>query len=117
MRLKDRTASPVGGFYYDDPETGQRIFTDGNFQKLINGVREWYKLKGIPIPEKLAELIEDSICIRQPPGKCYYTKGTGDQISRFIHTAASVIDRVAGTQLEKRARGCGGCSGRRVRIN
>lgn len=117
MKLKNRNEVPIGGFYYDDPITGETIVTDGNFDKLLSGVKAWYKLKGVPEPDRLKELIEDQICTRQPPGKCYYTKGVGDQIAKAIHTVAAVIDSAAGTNLQTRARSCGKCSKRRVMIN
>lgn len=117
MKLKNKSETPIGGFFYHDPITKEVIVTDGNFTKLLNGVREWYALKGIEIPARIAELIEDQICTRQPPDKCWYTKGAGDRIAKAIHTVAKVVDKVAGTKIEKRVRTCGGCSKRRVMIN
>lgn len=117
MRLKDRNESPVGGFYYDDPITGDRVESGGNFDSLVRAVENWLTIKGQEIPPKLSALIEDQICMRQPPNRCFYTKGVGDQISKVIHGVASVVDRVAGTDLEKKARGCSRCGKRRVRLN
>jgi hypothetical protein len=76
-----------------------------------------YEANGIEVPYDLDKMIEDQICTRQPKGKCYYTKGLGDKISKAIHSVASVVDKVAGTQLEKKARGCSGCAKRRQRLN
>jgi hypothetical protein len=117
MKLKDKSSAPIGGWFYDVPETGDRLWSDVGYDKLIRGVKEWYALKGIDEPELLKELIEDQICTRQPSDRCFYTKGFGDRIAQTIHKVARVVDKVAGTKLEKKARGCSKCSQRRVRIN
>ena len=117
MKLKNRNETPVGGFYYDEPTSGRPIVTDGNFDKLVAGVKQWYLSRGEAIPDKIESLIEDQICTRQPEDKCWYTKGTGDQLSRAIHKMAGAVDKVLGTNLKKKARSCGKCSKRRVMIN
>lgn len=116
MKLKNKNDTPIGGFYYDDPITGRPIVTDRNFDNLVRGVHDYYVSRGIQVPDKLAALIEDQICMRQPPDKCFY-KGLGDRIAQTIHTAAAAVDKVAGTNLQTTARRCGKCSKRRVNLN
>lgn len=116
MKLRDRNRSPVNGFYYDDPIYGN-VTVQGNFDKLVLAVASRYKANGKPIPNNLAALIEDQICMRQPPDRCYYTKGLGDQIAMGVHKAAAAVDSLLGTNLQKKARGCGGCAKRRMSLN
>ena len=115
MRLKDRQTTPNGGFFYDDPDLG-RISTDGNFQKLVRLVEARQLARGFKV-DNLEMIIEDQICSRQPKGKCFYTSGLGDMVARVVHQVASVVDSVAGTQLEQKARGCGSCGKRRNSLN
>jgi hypothetical protein len=117
MKLKDIRRSPVGGFYFDDPVSGRIIATDGNFDKLYRSVCSVYQAMGYDIPDNLALVIEDQICMRQPSDRCYYTSGLGDRLSLVIHKAAAKVDKLLGTQLEQKARGCGGCGSRRMKLN
>lgn len=116
MQLKDRNRSPIGGFFYDDPETNRVIVTEGNFEKLVRDVRAWHAANGIKSPDVLVAMIENQICDRQPPDRCF-NGGFGDLTAKIIHAGAKAIDKVAGTQLYKKARGCGGCSKRRAIMN
>lgn len=117
MRLVNRNQSPVGGFYFIVPETNYKVMTDGNFEKLVDAAVAYYNINQLPIPDYLEAIIEDQICMRQPAGRCRYTKGLGDQIAKAAHAVTGLIDKVAGTNLQKRARGCGGCARRRQRLN
>lgn len=117
MRLRDRNLTPIGGYFYDDHEAGRRITTDGNFSRLVDAVVSFRNANSIPVPAFMEALIEDQICARQPIGRCYYTGGLGDKVSKVINYTAKVVDKALGTQLEKKARGCGGCASRRTRLN
>jgi hypothetical protein len=117
MKLKDQRRSPVGGFYFNDPISGRQIVTDGNFDRLFRAVCSLYQAMGYEIPGNLRDVIEDQICMRQPADRCYYTKGLGDRLSLVVHKVAANVDKVLGTQLEKKARGCGGCGRRRMKLN
>jgi hypothetical protein len=117
MRLVNRRETPSGGFTYTDPLTTRFFSTDSTFDSLVKKVSDYQSAQGIETPSNLALLIEDQICMRQPPGKCRYSKLAGDQVSRVIHKAASVVDKLLGTTLEKKARGCGGCGRRRQKLN
>lgn len=116
MKLKDPKRAPVGGFYYDDPKYGT-VSVSGGLDALVSAVASYYKANGEAVPEKLKATIEDQICTRQPADRCYYTKGLGDRISQGIHLVAAAVDSVAGTKLQKKARGCGGCAKRRMKLN
>lgn len=126
MRLKDKRTAPVGGFYYifsDEKEKEYRVNGyGGSFNALLSAVRTHMARNGVTIPSNLEDYIEDQICSRQPPDRCFYEKKAGDQISKGIHTFASGADKVAQvlgvkTQLEKKARGCIGCAKRRMAMN
>jgi hypothetical protein len=106
----------VGGFSYKDP-SGRTFQTSSSFDSLVRTVKSFYLANGWDIPANLEHLIEDQICTRQPPDRCYYTKGLGDRVSLVIHSIAGAVDKVAGTKLEKKARGCGGCGQRRMSMN
>lgn len=84
---------------------------------LESKVTAYMERNNISVPEDLREIIEDQICMRQPPKKCRYSRKAGDMISAVIHSVAGAVDSVAGTQLQKKARGCGGCGKRRQRLN
>lgn len=117
MRLRNKRETPVGGFTYSDPISERWFDTDSTFKSLVTKVRGYHQANGFETPENLETLIEDQICMRQPPGRCFYTSGLGDQISKVIHKVAGAVDKVAGTQLERKARGCGGCGKRRTKLN
>ena len=117
MRLRNKRETPVGGFNYHD-DISQRFFdTDSTFDSLVDKVRNYHQANGMDSPLNLGELIEDQICTRQPPGRCYYTSGAGDQLAKAIHGVAGAVDKVLGTNLQQKARGCGGCAKRRARLN
>jgi len=42
---------------------------------------------------------------------------SGDVTANIIHSAARMIDKVAGTSLEKKAKGCKVCGKRKERMN
>lgn len=117
MRLRNKRETPVGGFNYHDPVSARFFDTDSNFDSLVDKVRNYHLANGMPTPPNLIELIEDQICTRQPPGRCYYTKQLGDQVTQVIHGVAGAVDKVLGTNLQQKARGCGGCAKRRAKLN
>lgn len=116
MKLKDKNATPVGGFFYDDPVTDRRISTSGSFRTLVKTVRDIQSARGYEV-QNLDIIIEDQICSRQPAGKCFFTRGLGDIIANVIHTTAGAIDKVAGTQLAVKAKKCKSCGKRREALN
>ncbi len=115
MYIIDRNSSVVGSYYFDDPLLSRRIATDGNFADLYKAVVSMRKANEIETPGTLFQEIEDQICQRQPPGKC--RMGAGDFIASGIQKIAKAVDRVAGTKLEEKARGCGGCKKRKITLN
>lgn len=117
MRLRNKRETPVGGFNYTDPISERFFDTDSTFDSLVDKVRNYHAANGFSSPPNLALIIEDQICTRQPQGRCYYTSGLGDQVSKVIHGVAAAVDKVAGTNLQKKARGCGGCAKRRAKLN
>jgi hypothetical protein len=116
MRLKDRKASPIGGFSYDDPLTDRVIVSQGSFDTLVREVRQWQAAQGITSPAELEQIIENQICDRQPASKCW-KRGLGDLVAGVVQKVAGAVDAVAGTNLKKKAKRCGGCSKRRVMLN
>jgi hypothetical protein len=68
-----------------------------------------------PIPADLEYLVEHQICLRQPEGRCW--QQSGDVVANVIHGVARVIDKVTGTKLEKKAKGCATCGKRRDKLN
>jgi hypothetical protein len=117
MRLKDRNQAPAGGWWFKtDDGTVIRPKRNPGLNQLHDDVLDYLLTKGLPVPDRLIELIEDQVCTRQPKGRCKY-QGLGDRVAQVIHTAAAVVDSVAGTNYEYKARGCGGCGARRRRLN
>ncbi len=114
MRLKDRLRAPVGGWYFDDPVMNKRI-SGGSLRELVKRVNSFRYANGID--DISEEEIEDTICMRQPKERCWYTKKLGDSLTRVIHAVAGAADKVLGTQLEKKARRCGSCGSRRRALN
>ena len=71
----------------------------------------------IELPNNIEQMVEDQICQRQPSDRCWYSDGLGDKIAQAIHTVAAATDRVLGTKLEHKARGCSSCNKRRNALN
>jgi len=120
MKLKEPRRAPVGGFKY--------IYTITRFgndykatvygetlHKLIVNVERDMKSNGMEVPSDLAYRVELQICERQPPDRCWI--GAGDRLAFAIHGAARLIDNIAGTKLESRAKGCSSCLKRRQKLN
>lgn len=119
MRLWRRNDAPVGGWVYF-LEDGTRVPMSGvsvGLDALVQAVESKMTGLGIEVPRFLAELVEDQICLRQPEGRCRYSRKLGDVISATISKVAGAIDAVAGTDLKPRARGCSKCGKRRVTLN
>jgi len=124
MRLWNTSESPVGGWRYTYvDEFGNEYQVRGTSKKTLEAeVRHDMKANGIIPPSGLDSYIEDQICSHQPAGRCLYEDKAGDQLSKFIHIFAGGIDSAAGaiginTNLERKARGCRGCSQRRTNMN
>lgn len=124
MRLWNTSESPVGGWKYQYSDSHGNVYeVRGTSKKtLIAAVVADMKSNNVEIPQPLEAYVEDQICTRQPPGRCTYESGAGDQIAKYIHIFAGGIDSAAAkiginTSLEKKARGCIGCSQRRVQMN
>lgn len=115
MRLLQKDSSPIGGFFFNDELLGRNVFTQGNFKNLVDEVIALRIANDLNVPETISQEIEDQICSRQPKGKC--RMGVGDKVAKVIQTAARAVDVVAGTQLEKKAKGCKGCRKRKVILN
>lgn len=120
MKLKDPHLAPVGGWYYEftltrEARTFPAIIRSGSFRNLIANVKKDMEINGNEIPVDLAYQIEQQICQRQPEGRCWMQ--TGDQVANMIHSAARLIDSVAGTTLERKAKGCKVCGKRRSVLN
>lgn len=116
MRLKDRSRSPIGGFFYDDPLSNRVIVSQGDFSKLVSEVKAWHAANNIKSPDQLEAMIENQICDRQPADRCF-KRGLGDITASIIQAGAKMVDAVAGTNLAKTAKRCGGCSKRRAMLN
>jgi hypothetical protein len=52
---------------------------------------------------------------RQPAERCWM--GAGDHVAQAIHGVARVVDKIAGTRLEQKAKGCSSCQRRRQTLN
>lgn len=117
MKLWNKNEPVVGGWFFELSDgTIIRAETSG-LRPLVRKVEGYMDANSMPIPVNLEDLIEDQICTRQPKDKCRYTKGAGDKLSKVIHGVAGAIDSVIGTNLETRARRCGGCGRRRSKMN
>lgn len=125
MRLKNSSDTPIGGWRFEIEINGKTKVikeNEGGKRKLLSKIRSFYANNRIDVPENLEDIVEDQICMRQPVGRCFYTKGIGDQFSKVIHGVAKVIDTGArrigvSSNLEKKARGCSGCGRRRNKLN
>jgi hypothetical protein len=122
MKLKNRNLAPVGGWYYKyeikrDKLTFPAIVYGSTWSSLIQNIQKDCRSNGIEIPENLEQVVEDQICQRQPSDRCWYADGLGDNIAKAIHTVARVADKVLGTKLEHKARGCSSCNRRRNTLN
>jgi hypothetical protein len=117
MKLWNPNETPIGGFTYHDPVFDRRITSDVNLDDLVHRAKAWYTSNGYAVPDSLRDYIEDIICQSQPPGKCYYQKKLGDTIALIAHKTAHAVDAVLHTNLEQKARECGGCGKRRRALN
>jgi len=120
MKLKEPRRAPVGGWYYkyvitrnnlDFPAT---VYGE-SLSRLIENVIKDMRSNGVTAPVDLADVIETQICERQPAERCWM--GAGDHVAQAIHGVARVVDRIAGTRLEQRAKGCSSCQKRRQTLN
>ena len=120
MKLKEPRRAPVGGFYYkyvitrNNLEFPATVYGE-SLTRLIENVLKDMRSNGVTAPADIAEAIEIQICERQPADRCW--KGAGDHVAQAIHGVARVVDRIAGTKLEQKAKGCSSCRQRRQALN
>lgn len=124
MRLRKKNEGVVGGWKYQyfDKNGNTYSVTGMTLRDLIENTKRSMKVNGFEVPDNIDAWVEDQICTRQPPGKCIYDDGLGDQITKGIHAVARVADSVANAiglkpELEKKARTCLGCHRRRMKLN
>jgi hypothetical protein len=120
MKLKDKNRAPVGGFKYryaiqrfnlSFPAT---VYGD-SWTRLIANIKRDMKSNDQPIPDDLEYQVEQQICAGQPEDRCW--QQSGDVAANLIHGAARMIDSIAGTKLERKARLCLACGKRREKMN
>ena len=120
MKLKEPRRAPVGGFYYkytitrNNLEFPATVYGE-SLSKLIENVIRDMRSNGVTAPVDLADIVETQICERQPADRCWV--GAGDRVAQAIHGVARVVDKIAGTNLEKKAKGCSSCRQRRQALN
>lgn len=120
MKLKEPRRAPVGGWYYkyvitrNSLDFTATVYGESLF-RLIDNVSKDMKSNGVTEPNDLAEVIETQICDRQPSERCWI--GAGDRVAQAIHGVARVVDQIAGTRLEQKAKGCSSCGRRRQTLN
>lgn len=128
MRLKNKNESVAGGLYYlYEDDKGNNFRVNGyhvSWNSFITKILDDMSNNNVQAPprDQLEALVEDQICMRQAPDKCWYENKVGDNISKAIHTFLGGVDKVAkvlgvNTKLERAARGCGGCGNRRRKLN
>ena len=94
--------------------------SDGGLTGLIRKVEQQMANNHQPVPEYLAQIIEDQICSRQPADRCW--KQSGDKLASGILTVATGVDKAASLlgftpNLAKKAKGCSACNKRKQRMN
>lgn len=120
MKLKEPRRAPVGGFYYkytitrNNLEFPATVYGESLTRLIENTIKDM-RSNGVNAPADLADIIETQICERQPEDRCWI--GAGDRVAQAIHGVARVVDKIAGTRLEQRAKGCSSCRQRRQALN
>ena len=104
---------PPGGLYYVTAD--HRVIRGDNLRNLEMLVNNYYLANGIQSPDDLRQIIEDQICARLPKELCW--QQAGDVIATLIAKGANLVDKIAGTNLEEKAKGCSGCAKRRRKLN
>ena len=122
MKLKNKNLSPVGGWYWKyeikrNEVVYPAIVYGSTWNSLMQNIQKDYRSNGVELPSNIEQMVEDQTCQRQPSDRCWYSDGIGDKIAQAIHTVAAVTDKVLGTQLENKARGCFSCNKRRNILN
>ena len=122
MKLKNKNLAPVGGYYFKyeinkSGKTFQAVVHGQSWSGLIQNIKREYSANSLELPDNIEQIVEDQICQRQPGDRCWYSDGIGDRIAQAIHKVANVADKVLGTKLEKKARGCSACNRRRNALN
>jgi hypothetical protein len=120
MKLKDRNRGPVGGWTFrytihrnhlDFPA----IVYGSTWKNLIDNIHKDMRSNAHEVPADLEYQVEQQICERQPADRVWMQ--SGDIVANAIHGVAGMIDKVAGTKLVKKAKGCLACGKRRERMN
>ena len=70
LKFRVRNVVPPGGYFYEVPEKFVTL-RDSTLSGLVQSLGRYYALNGIPVPENMAELVEDFICRQAPEGFCY----------------------------------------------
>ena len=84
LRLRYKSSSPPGGLYfYEVPETGA-YFERPVFDQLVFLIRDHYTANSIAIPENLAALIENFMCLRMPASVCTGTMEPDAKVFRAV---------------------------------
>ena len=122
MKLKNKNLAPVGGFYWKyeikrHNLTFPAIVYGSTWSNLMQNIQKDYRSNGVELPSNIEQMVEDQICQRQPSDRCWYSDGLGDKLAQAIHTVAAATDRILGTKLEHKARGCSSCNRRRNALN
>lgn len=122
MKLKNKNLAPVGGWYWKynierDNLTFPAIVYGSTWNSLMQNIQKDYRSNNVELPLNIENLVEDQTCQRQPSDRCWYNGGIGDTIAQAIHSVAAATDKVFGTKLEHKARGCSSCNKRRSLLN
>ena len=120
MKLKEPRRAPVGGWWYkytitrNNLEFPATVYGESLTRLIENTIKDM-RSNGVNAPADLADIIETQICERQPEDRCWI--GAGDRVAQAIHGVARVVDKIAGTRLEQKAKGCSSCRQRRQALN
>jgi len=76
LKLKDKAVIPPGGkFFYEGPLCDGMLFKMSSMDALLSAVTRYMQANEKPVPEDIAEQIEDWLCRRMPAGTCVDEKG------------------------------------------
>lgn len=119
LKLIKQDSTPPGGYQDIEPETRQPFVAD-NLSALVEKERSYLLLNKRPIPDNLAEIIEDRICRRMPVGVCASPDGerfvggksrkSNASVLNATRTAGAMGSRCSQAEAERRAAICVGCA-------
>jgi len=75
LKLSNYSNTPPGGWFYDVPETKQRVKAGGGIETLLTAVQKHYTDNDTMAPIDLPMLIEHATCLRTPTW-CHYDDGS-----------------------------------------